>query len=211
MVILERVTSPSNLPQLFCLHVCLVNVVSQILSMGEREIVNDVLSGKLNPMDDDVLDFLHSFKCFKSPVEKSDLESIIWELAHQEIIQKPRYIASCWGPIVSILKAYAPFQSSDNVVSLFNEKRPNGKKVIKMLDMHPSNDAERACFDHLKRYIRSVEGNIGCFLHFTTGSNILVCGKIVNMFNKLDGKARRPIAHTCTPLLKISSIYQELQ
>ncbi len=186
----------------------LVESFKAYLSMGEQEIVNDVLSGKLNPMDDDVLDFLSSFKCFKSPAEKSDFESIIWELAHQEIIQKPRYIANCWGPIVSILKAYPPFQSPDNVVSLFNEKRPNGRKVIKMLDAHPSNDAERACFDHLKRYIRSVEGNIGCFLHFTTGSNILVCEKIAIMFNKLDGKARRPIAHTCTPLLEISSTYQ---
>jgi hypothetical protein len=53
-----------------------------------------------------------------------------------------------------------------------------GKKVIKMLDAHPSSEAERACFDHLKRYIRSIESNIGCFLHFVTGSNVIACEKI---------------------------------
>lgn len=154
--------------------------------MEEQEIVNDVLSGKLNPDDDDVLEFLSSYKCFKTPNEKT-FESIIWELAHQEIIQKPRYIANCWAPIVSMLKAYLPFQSPDKIVNLFSEKKPNGKKVLKMLDAHPSSDAERACFDHLKRYIRSIEGNIGCFLHFVTGSNIIICEKIAIMFNQLNG------------------------
>ena len=185
----------------------LIESFKAYLSMGEQEIVNDVLSGKLNPDDDDVLEFLSSYKCFKTPNEKT-FESIIWELAHQEIIQKPRYIANCWAPIVSMLKAYLPFQSPDEIVNLFSEKKPNGKKVLKMLDSHPSSDAERACFDHLKRYIRSIEGNIGCFLHFVTGSNIIICEKIAIMFNQLNGKARRPVAHTCTPLLELSSTYQ---
>jgi hypothetical protein len=97
------------------------------LSMGEKEIVNDVLSGNLNPMDEEVLDFLSTYKCFKTPNEKT-FENIVWELAHQEIIQKPRYIANCWAPIVSILKSYLPLQSPDNIVSLFGEKKPNGEK-----------------------------------------------------------------------------------
>ena len=185
----------------------LVESFKAYLSMGEKEIVNDVLSGKLNPIDEDVLEFLSSYKCFKTPSEKT-FESIIWELAHQEIIQRPRYIANCWTPIVSILKAYLPLQSPDNIVNLFSEKKPSGKKVIKLLDVHPSSEAERACFDQLKRYIRSIEGNLGCFLHFITGSNIIACEKITIMFNQLDGKSRRPIAHTCTPSLELSSTYQ---
>lgn len=177
------------------------------LSMSEQEIVNDVLSGKLSPIDDDVLELLSSYKCFKIPNEEN-IESIICQLAHQEIVQKPRYITNCWNPIISQLKRYLPFQSPDTLVSFYNEKKPNSKKVVKILDANPSNDAERVCLDHLKRFIRSIEGNIGCFLQFTTGSNIVVCDKISIMFNKLEGVARRPIARTCTPVLEIPSTYQ---
>lgn len=74
--------------------------------------------------------------------------------------------------------------------------------------VHLSSDAKRACFDHLKRYIRSIKGNIACFLHFVTDSNIIICEKIVIMFSQLNGKARRPVAHTCTPLSELTSAYQ---
>ena len=177
------------------------------LSVSEQEIVNEVVSGNMSPLDDDVMEFLSSYQCFTTP-SGNNIENIIWQLAHKEIIQKPRYIANCWTPILSLLKRYMPFQSLENLVSLYNEKKPNAKKVVKLLDAHPNTDAERACLDHLKRFIRSIEGNIGTFLQFTTGSNVLVCDKISISFNKLEGLGRRPVAHTCTPTLEIPSTYQ---
>ena len=38
------------------------------------------------------------------------------------------------------------------------EKKPTPKKIIKLLDANPQNEPERMALDHLKRYIRSLDG-----------------------------------------------------
>ena len=44
-----------------------------------------------------------------SGVTQDNLVEIIRDLAHKEIqIQKPQYVADCWGPIVSHFKLYFP-------------------------------------------------------------------------------------------------------
>ena len=46
------------------------------------------------------------------------------------------------------------------------------------------------------------------FLQFITGSDIISCDSIEVTFSALDGTSRRPVAHTCGPLLEIPSSSQ---
>ena len=47
-----------------------------------------------DPDDDEMLDLLSSYNCYSSPTKES-FEGIIYQLAHKEFIQKPKYVASC--------------------------------------------------------------------------------------------------------------------
>ena len=67
-------------------------VVSGIyIAAEDREVLDMCLRGDFDPQDhdgnddDDVLEFLSTFKCFRKP-DKDDIRSIISELAHQELI-----------------------------------------------------------------------------------------------------------------------------
>lgn len=92
---------------------------------------------------------------------------------------------------------------------MYDEKRPTSKKVAKLFTATPTNDCERECFSHLKRFVKSLDDNVICvFLQFVTGSNIITVNQIEVGFSALDGLARRPVAHTCGAVLTIPSTYQ---
>ena len=79
---------------------------------------------------------------------------------------------------------------------------------MKLLEAGRENDAERCRLDHLKRYLKSLEGNISNFLPFVTGSDILTCTSIKVTFNALEDLIRRPVARTCGATLELPSTYQ---
>ena len=180
----------------------------------EREALKKCMSDDFDSTDEDVLDFLSSYKCYKH-VTKENINEIIHQLAHQELIQRPKYIMHCWSPYLKILLQFDDFKSVEALENFYNQKKPTPKKLIKLIDANPSNDAERSCLDHLKRYIKSLQCTLlETFLQFITGSDILLCDSITVSFSDLlsdpvqSGKGRRPIAHTCGPVLELPSTYQ---
>jgi hypothetical protein len=178
------------------------------ISDDERETFDKCLNGELSPDNDEVLELLSSYKCYRIP-NAENIKLIFSELAHQELIQKPRYVVHCWGPLIQTLKSFPPFQSIEVLKKMYDEKWPSGRKVIKLLKCAPANDAERQCLDHLKRYIKSLQGqSLTWFLQFTTGSDIIITEQIKVDFVCAQGFARRPIVHTCAPVLELPSTYQ---
>ncbi|XP_044179577.1 uncharacterized protein LOC122961059 [Acropora millepora] len=178
------------------------------ISEDERETLQKCLEEKIEDEYDDVLDFLSNYKCYRSPTQENILQ-IVSELAHQEIIQKPRYVMNCWAPILKPMISLPDFQSVVTLENLYDIKRPTAKKILKLIKSEPATDQERQCLDHLKKYIRSLQGkSLSLFLQFITGSDIISCDTIEVAFSALDGASRRPVAHTCGPLLEIPSSYQ---
>ena len=156
-----------------------------------------------------MVDFLSSFKCFRIH-SKENIVEIIHELAHQELIQKPRYIANCWAPILSKLQQqHQDFRSIESVQEFYKSKSPTAKKVIRLFRADPLSDADHQSLDHLKRFVKSLEGSaLSKFLHFCTGSDIITCDYITITFNSLSGLERRPVARTCVPLIELPSTYE---
>lgn len=178
------------------------------ITADEREVYDKVLVGDVTDNDDDLLDFLGNYKCFKS-ANKGNIKAIISELAHQELIQRPRYIAQCWAEPLSVLKTKAPFKSPQDISAFYEEKRPTAKKVIKAILANPANEAERQSLDFLKKFIRSLDvKSLESFLKFTTGSCMMLQHGISISFTTMEGLARRPIAHTCGPLIELPCTYQ---
>jgi len=62
------------------------------------------------------------------------------------------------------------------------------------------------CLYYVKQFItRLDQDELGLFLHFVTGSSVMP-EKIAVSFNQLAGELR-PIAHTCTNTLELSTLY----
>jgi len=89
----------------------------------------------------------------------------------------------------------------------YDAKNPTGKKVCSLLTASPQNDGERDALSHLKRFVRGLDvGNLGKFLKFLTGSDLLIVDKIdVNFIKPESEFSRRPIAHTCSLYLELPS------
>lgn len=128
------------------------------------------------------------------------------ELAHQEIIQKPRYVAQCWPPIINSLKSDLHFCSVKSIKELFLDLSPNAKA----LQPKTNNESEKQSFEFLKQFIKSLDrSSLKGFLKFVTGSDVLLKDQKISVaFYLVDGLARRPIAHTCGPLLEVPCTYQ---
>ncbi len=178
------------------------------ISSEERDTLVDALSGNLSMDDDDLLDVLGNYKC-KRNITKDNILQTINELAHQEMLQKPKYIIDCFASIIAVLKTFSPFQSVNSLKEMYDAKKPTPRKIVKLLRASPLSEAEHACFDHLKRYIRSLDGGrVSQFLAFITGGDVITCNSIRVTFLELTGASRRPIVHTCGPVLELPSTYQ---
>lgn len=79
---------------------------------------------------EDFLDFLTSLKCFKAP-SKNNIEAIIFELAHQKLMQKPRYEIKCWSPVLMVFHS-ENFQSLEKLDIFYQSKEPTAKKINKL-------------------------------------------------------------------------------
>lgn len=86
------------------------------------------------------------------------MPKIIEELAHQEIIQRPKYVANAWSP--NKLKCFEEFKTVDSLVRFYEAKKLTQKKVCKLLTSNPVIDAQRECFSHLKRFVKSLDDNL---------------------------------------------------
>ena len=71
------------------------------------------------------------------------------------------------------------------------------------------NESEKQSFEFLKHFIKSLDqSSLKGLLKFVTGSDVVLKDEISDAFYVVNGLARRPIAHTCRPLLEVPCTYQ---
>ena len=85
---------------------CLLDSFEAYISKDEQETMNKCLSGDFDPKD--VLDLLSSYNCYRNPT-KENIRLTLEELAHQELLQKPQYIANVWNQELESLKGFPEF------------------------------------------------------------------------------------------------------
>ena len=96
------------------------------------------------------------------------------------------------------------FQTLEGLDQLYESKRQTAKKIMKLFRGKPSTGGERQSLDYLKKFVNSLEGKaLSMFQRFCTGSDVITCDSIRICFSSLEGLQRRPVARTCTPILKL--------
>lgn len=187
---------------------CLLDSFKAYISTDEQETLRKCLDGQIDVTDDDVLEMLGGYKCYRQPT-RENINVIVEELAHQELIQKPKYMAMAWSDELQALKCFPEFCDASSLYTMYEEKKPTSKRVIKLLRAEPRSEAERTCFEHLKRFIKSLnESKLAGFLQFINGSNIVTVSEIKVAFNTSVGLARSIVSRTCGPVLEIPSTFQ---
>ena len=120
-----------------------------------------------------------------------NIKTIVEEYAYQELVRKPKYVINCWTPTLSELKCDPSFKTIETVTELYQDKEPTAKQIIKLFKVELNTDAERQCFDHLKRFVKSLEGEQSArFLQFCTASDIIACDFTSVTFTSFDGFER---------------------
>ena len=187
---------------------CLLDSFCLYVSADEQDLMKKCLNGEADLEDEDVFDLLSSYNCHRQPTQES-IKTIFLELAHQELVQKPKYISLAWSAQLQALKQLTEFNDFNSICTMYERKKPTSKRVIKLLNAEPSSDAEKASIDHLKRFIKSLDdAKLAGLLQFITGSNIITVERIEVAFTDSAGASRCIVAHTCGPLLELPSTYQ---
>ena len=191
----------------------LLHSFKQYLSKSEEQVVCEALGRPVEEWDndekdnEDLLELLDRFGCRSLPT-RENIKSLLTEVAHKEIIQKPQYVADCWHGIFRGSLGEGKLSTLEGICSVYQSLEPFTKKVLGMLCGLPETNAERSAFHYLKRFIRGLEiAQLKSSLIFTTGADAICVAHINVGFTKLEGLGRRPIAHTCGCFLELPSTY----
>ena len=76
------------------------------MSKAEADIMEKAISAAVSLQDEDFLEFLSAFDC-KKAVNEENISDVLVELAHKELVQKPKYVADCWEGILKSLKMFS--------------------------------------------------------------------------------------------------------
>lgn len=155
---------------------------------------------------DDLIDLLDRFSCKQRPT-KENLQSLLNNIAHKELIQKPKYATD--NMAIGCREVFlSHFLSVEKILTTYRDMEPTPKKVLKMIEALPKGNSEATSLRYLQQYIRGQNSvSLKKLLRFLTGSEAITVEKIEVTFTQLEGLSRRPIAHTCGPLLELPSTY----
>lgn len=153
---------------------------------------------------------LARFGCRQRPTV-STLQAIIIRLARFEFLTKPQVGIQAISS--GIPQSHRPFWKQMTVKN-FNEiyvaLSASPSKVLELLNEPDVSDSnQQRVLGYLRQYIGSMQvPEVQRFLSFVTGSSVCSTAPIIISFNSLTGAGRRPIAHTCSSQLIISSDYR---
>jgi len=144
-----------------------------------------------------------------------NMENLICNIARHHLLDQPQ-------PFLELMKSGIPhtqheafwsFLTVPSINYLFEQQLPTTEKVVSVLvaEQEHLRQDEQNCFYFLRQFVdRLDQEELTAFLQFVTGSSVMPA-RISVIFNVLAGVMRRPIAHTCSNTLEISSTYSSLQ
>ncbi|KAK5874178.1 hypothetical protein PBY51_019151 [Eleginops maclovinus] len=176
----------------------------QYVSIQDQDILKKALEDFSSVDSSELMEVLENYECRKM-IKAETLPQILKEIAHKELVQKPRYVIVCWKQLMHGKVNIA----HDDLLARYQALRPNPRRVQGLLDFQEvMTSKQREVENHLRRYLRELdEDHLGKFLRFTTGSDIITCTKIQVVFTKMSDFSRRPIGHTCGFVLEVSDSY----
>ena len=185
------------------------------VSSYEGKILKEALQEsqtKLSYMEDlekKLIEILSHFGCRQIPTPRN-IRQLIRGIARHEFLVKP--LGAIYALHSGVPAVHHEFWSQFSVGQLFKMYMALNATpdivIDRIQEPEQSNSACSRVFDYLIRFIRNMkQEELQRFLQFVTGSSIMLAKSITVHFNSLQGIARRPISHTCSCILEISTSY----
>ncbi|OWF36820.1 hypothetical protein KP79_PYT25977 [Mizuhopecten yessoensis] len=103
-----------------------------------------------------------------------NIKSVLLEIAHTQIIQKPTFVRNCMEKELTNARL-----DKSKVENLYARIVPTNKKVVLLEFSEAMDTLKLETAKHLKRYVNDMDREkLGLFLRFCTGSNLLTTEKI---------------------------------
>ena len=172
------------------------------VSPTEKDALTEALTDFKGADVEELLTILSSHNCTTLPTEQN-LQRLLEEIAHKELVQQPAFIIKCWKRVLSL--------SGVVLDKILADLQPKARSITKYIQFPNSvSPAERTTSLHLLRFVREIDQReIGQFLRFCTGSDLLLdlSNTIKVTFTNMSEYSRRPVAHTCTCVLELACNY----
>lgn len=165
------------------------------------------------PVKSGLLSLLSRFNSRHLPTPQN-FQKLIVNVAKYEFISKPAAALSLINRGIPV--QHQPFWESMELPSLLSVYKAQSVSSAMILEMFSEAEGQDASQERVLGYLRQFIGNtandeLRTFLRFVTGSSACSSLKVDVTFNTLAGLSRRPIAHTCSPSLELSSTYATYQ
>ena len=167
----------------------------------QQKFSSQVLSG--------LLGLLSRFNYRQIPIPQN-LNVVLVSVAAYEFLSKPTAAISFLHS--GIPEHHLSFWNQINTNDLFSLYQAQSVSAAMVLKIFEAAEGNNPSEERVLSYIRQFVGNMGSdelrsFLRFVTGGSVCSSLEITIEFNALSGAARRPIVHTCSPTLVLSSTY----
>ena len=190
----------------------LITAFANSISPVDAAVINDALKVKGTSFRPDTIEKLvnvmsrYESRVLPSP---SNLKQQIVQVSHFQFILKP--MPAVLSVNSGIAREELPFwnnMSTEQLYSLYRALSASSFKILQLIQEPDdlTKDQQRILL-YLKQYIGNLRvAELERFLRFVCGSS--VCPDELNVtFNSLSGLGRRPIGHTCSYTLELSSMY----
>ena len=137
------------------------------VSPTEKDALTEALTDFKGADVEELLTILSSHNCTTLPTEQN-LQRLLEEIAHKELVQQPAFIIKCWKRVLSL--------SGVVLDKILADLQPKARSITKYIQFPNSvSPAERTTSLHLLRFVREIDQReIGQFLRFCTGSDLLL-------------------------------------
>ena len=193
----------------------LITSFQEFLSCHDQSVIKDALNKSSTEvtfkdhMTTSLISILNPFGCKHRPTPQN-IQSLVVQIARHEFLTKP--LAALNSLHSGVPVCHAGFWNSFSVNRLFrlhHASRGSPQHVIdKLVEPLYMDSNQQQVFAYLTSFIGNLTAKeLMAFLRFVTGSSSLSEKGIHVSFNTLTGMARRPISHTCSCELQLSSSY----
>lgn len=184
------------------------------LTEGEQQTAREALQKRHVCVDDSLIDILSRFNVRTIPSTMAEFNSLFLRIARCEFVTKPSVLMAAFKQGMSETHPELWSELDANTIrAVYARLDPTPGKVLEIIqtcpdDMPLTAQRERV-LEFFRRYIRSLtKDKVAVFLQFITGSNLLLVPKIEVAFTSLARIQRRPIVHTCTGRIDLSTEYE---
>ncbi|KAL1022820.1 hypothetical protein UPYG_G00032800 [Umbra pygmaea] len=182
----------------------LIETFLQFVSVQEGEIIRQALVDYTSVDFEELVEVLDNYEC-RRRVTADNLPNVLIEIAHKELVQKPKYVIDCWRDVTQMHISL----NGGELKEMYANLKPTPRKVVGLLHFPACMTTKQKEIEHhLKRYIREMdEEKLSRFLRFTTGSDLITCNRISALFSQMSDFTRRPIGRTCGRVLELADCY----